>query len=29
VGAVVFLASADSDLITGQLIMINGGHLML
>jgi 3-oxoacyl-[acyl-carrier protein] reductase len=29
VGAAVFLASADSDLITGQLIMVNGGHLML
>jgi 3-oxoacyl-[acyl-carrier protein] reductase len=28
-GAVVFLASAESDLITGQTIMINGGHLVL
>jgi len=28
-GAAVFLASAESDLITGQTIMINGGHLML
>jgi len=28
-GAVVFLASPDSDLITGQTIMVNGGHLML
>lgn len=29
VGAVVFLASRDSDLITGQIILINGGHIML
>jgi len=28
-GAVVFLASADSDLITGQAIMVDGGHVML
>ncbi|HEY4712107.1 MAG TPA: SDR family oxidoreductase [Dehalococcoidia bacterium] len=28
-GAVVFLASAESDLITGQTIMVNGGHLVL
>jgi len=28
-GAAVFLASAESDVITGQTIMINGGHLML
>lgn len=28
-GAVVFLASADSDLITGQLIIIDGGHVMI
>ncbi|MCJ7792123.1 MAG: SDR family oxidoreductase [Dehalococcoidia bacterium] len=29
VGAVVFLASPESDLITGQTIMVNGGHLVL
>jgi len=29
VGAAVFLASKDSDLITGQVILINGGHIML
>jgi len=29
VGTVVFLASKDSDFITGQLILINGGHIML
>jgi len=29
VGAAVFLASKDSDLITGQIILINGGHIML
>ncbi len=28
-GAVVFLASADSDLITGQTIVVDGGHVML
>jgi 3-oxoacyl-[acyl-carrier protein] reductase len=28
-GAVVFLASAESDLITGQTIMVDGGHVML
>jgi NAD(P)-dependent dehydrogenase (short-subunit alcohol dehydrogenase family) len=28
-GAVVFLSSADSDLITGQLIIIDGGHVMI
>ena len=28
-GTAVFLASAESDVITGQTIMINGGHLML
>ena len=28
-GAVLFLASADSDLITGQLIIVDGGHVML
>ena len=28
-GAVVFLASADSDLITGQLIIVDGGHVMI
>jgi 3-oxoacyl-[acyl-carrier protein] reductase len=28
-GAVVFLASADSDIITGQAIMVDGGHVML
>ena len=29
VGAVVFLASPESDLITGQTIVIDGGHVML
>ena len=29
VGTAVFLASKDSDFITGQLIFINGGHIML
>jgi len=29
VGTAVFLASKDSDFITGQLILINGGHIML
>ncbi|HEY32856.1 MAG TPA: SDR family oxidoreductase [Dehalococcoidia bacterium] len=29
VGTAVFLASQESDFITGQLIFINGGHLML
>jgi len=29
VGAVVFLASKESDLITGQTIVIDGGHVML
>ncbi len=28
-GAVVFLASAGSDLITGQTIIVDGGHVML
>jgi 3-oxoacyl-[acyl-carrier protein] reductase len=28
-GAVVFLASTNSDLITGQTIIIDGGHVML
>jgi len=28
-GAAVFLASADSDLITGQVILVNGGHIMI
>ena len=28
-GTAVFLASKDSDFITGQLIFINGGHIML
>jgi len=28
-GAAVFLASADSDLIAGQVILINGGHIMI
>lgn len=28
-GAAVFLASADSDLITGEIILINGGHIMI
>ena len=28
VGAALFLASKDSDLITGQLIVIDGGHVM-
>lgn len=29
VGAAVFLASKESDLITGQLIIIDGGHVMI
>jgi 3-oxoacyl-[acyl-carrier protein] reductase len=29
VGTAVFLASDDSDFITGQLIFVNGGHVML
>jgi 3-oxoacyl-[acyl-carrier protein] reductase len=29
VGAVVFLATTQSDLITGQTIVIDGGHVML
>lgn len=29
VGAVLFLASHDSDFITGQCILVNGGHLMI
>ncbi|MBA7691291.1 putative oxidoreductase [subsurface metagenome] len=29
VGTAVFLASKDSDFITGQLIIIDGGHVML
>ena len=29
VGTAVFLASNESDFITGQLIFINGGHIML
>ena len=28
-GAVVFLASEDSDLIAGQVILVNGGHIMI
>jgi len=28
-GAAVFLASAESDLIAGQVILINGGHIMI
>jgi NAD(P)-dependent dehydrogenase (short-subunit alcohol dehydrogenase family) len=28
-GAAVFLASEDSDLITGQVILVNGGHIMI
>jgi 3-oxoacyl-[acyl-carrier protein] reductase len=28
-GAAVFLASADSDLIAGQVILVNGGHIMI
>ena len=28
-GAAVFLASEDSDLIAGQVILINGGHIMI
>jgi 3-oxoacyl-[acyl-carrier protein] reductase len=28
-GTAVFLASADSDFITGQLILVDGGHVML
>lgn len=29
VGTTVFLASKDSDFITGQLFLVNGGHIML
>jgi len=29
VGTVVFLASKDSDFITGQLIIVDGGHVMI
>ena len=29
VGTAVFLASKDSDFITGQLILVDGGHLMV
>jgi NAD(P)-dependent dehydrogenase (short-subunit alcohol dehydrogenase family) len=29
VGTTVFLASQDSDFITGQLFLVNGGHIML
>ena len=29
VGTAVFLASADSDFITGQLIIVDGGHVMI
>jgi len=29
VGTAVFLASADSDFITGQYIVVNGGHVMV
>jgi 3-oxoacyl-[acyl-carrier protein] reductase len=28
-GAAVFLASKDSDLITGQIIMVDGGHILV
>jgi 3-oxoacyl-[acyl-carrier protein] reductase len=28
-GAAVFLASTDSDLIAGQVILVNGGHIMI
>ena len=28
-GAAVFLASEDSDLIAGQVILVNGGHIMI
>ena len=28
-GAAIFLASADSDLIAGQVILVNGGHIMI
>jgi 3-oxoacyl-[acyl-carrier protein] reductase len=28
-GAAVFLSSKDSDLIAGQVIFINGGHIMI
>jgi 3-oxoacyl-[acyl-carrier protein] reductase len=28
-GTAVFLASAESDLIAGQVILINGGHIMI
>ena len=28
-GAAVFLASAEADLIAGQVILINGGHIMI
>ena len=29
VGTAVFLASADSDFITGQYIIVNGGSVMV
>jgi 3-oxoacyl-[acyl-carrier protein] reductase len=28
-GAAVFLASADSDFVTGQFLIVNGGHVMV